>query len=447
MQAARLESAVPVGTDPRAHARTLSRLHDAAVAGARTPGRRVPGAPRPVIEDSWRRVQTSGLDPDGHGSAPEPLGREDLEARREASGFLPALQTLRGGLVSIADEALHIMVVVDAGGRILWRDGSSAVRRRADGLGFVEGAAWDEGAVGTNAIGTALVARRPVQVYSAEHYVRSHHSWTCAAAPVHDPRTGRLLGVVDVSGPAATVHASTLALVDAVARLAEQRLHTEHQAELVRLRAVAAPMLARIEGRALVTDRHGWLAAAAGVAPVDRVLLPDKVDDERTWLPSFGPCRLEPVPGGWLVRLEDGVPAGATATTTVVLDVRGARQWRLVIDGPSGAWEQSLSPRHAELLLLLAAHPEGRTASELAHDVFADSARTVTVRAELSRLRRNLGGVLDHKPYRFAEWVDLDIRWPRRPQDLLAFSSSPGVRRLRAARTDGVVDEGAADED
>lgn len=422
----RLESAVPMGVDPREHARALTRLHSAAVSGDR-----LPAAPRPVIEDSWRRVQSRGLDPDTGGSMPEPLTREQLEARREASGLLPALDTLRGGLVSIADEALHIMVVVDAEGRVLWRDGSTAVKRRADSLGFVDGAAWGENAVGTNAIGTALVARRPVQVYSAEHYVRSHHSWTCAAAPVHDPRTGRLLGVVDVSGPAATVHASTLALVDAVARLAEQRLRSEHQAELERLRAVAAPLLARIEGRALVTDRHGWLAAATGVAPVDRVLFPERVDDERTWLPALGPCRLEPVPGGWLVRLDDVDATGETSLTTVVLDVRAPRQWRLVVDGRSGSWEQTLSPRHAELLLLLAAHREGRTASELAQDLFADAGRTVTVRAEMSRLRRHLGGVLDHRPYRFAEWVDLDVLWPARSADLLPFSSSPGVRRLR----------------
>lgn len=417
-----------MGRDPRAHARTLARIHDAAVTGAR-----LPGAPRPVIEDSWRRVRTRGVDPDTGGSA-APLSRERLEASREASGLLPALATLRAGLVSIADEALHIMVVVDAQGRVLWRDGSSAVRRRADGLGFVEGAAWGEETVGTNAIGTALVARRPVQVYSAEHYVRTHHAWTCAAAPVHDPRTGRLLGVVDVSGPAATVHASTLALVDAVARLAEQRLRGEHQAELDRLRAVAAPLLARVAGRALVTDRHGWLAAATGVAPVDRVPLPDRVDDAPVRLPGFGPCRLEPVPGGWLVRIGDGEGgADVAAPTRVVLDVRTARQARLVVEGPTGAWEQPLSPRHAELLLVLATHPGGRTASDLARDLFGAAERTVTVRAEMSRLRRTLGALLDHRPYRFADRVDLAVRWPDDPAALLPSSTAPGVRRLRTA--------------
>lgn len=96
-----------------------------------------------------------------------------------------------------------------------------------------------------------------MQVYSAEHYVRSHHPWTCAAAPLHDPRDGRLLGVVDLSGHPDTVHATTLALVDAVARLAESQLRHAHLAELTRLRAAAVPVQAKVAGRALVTDAHG----------------------------------------------------------------------------------------------------------------------------------------------------------------------------------------------
>jgi hypothetical protein len=404
----------------------LARVHAAALSG-RTP----PARPRAVIEASWRRL-IDHVDPDRGGSA-EPLSPEALEQHRETSGLLDALPALRAGLVEIADEALHIMVVVGADGRVLWRDGSTAVRRKADGLGFVDGARWDEATVGTNAIGTALVARRPVQVYSAEHFVRTHHPWTCAAAPVHDPRSGRLLGVVDVSGPAATVHASTLALVDAVARLAETQLRGSHQAELARLRAVGAPLLARIEGRAVVTDPNGWIAATTGVAPVDRILLPERVDGEQVWLPAYGTCQAEPLPGGWLIRLVD--EAQPAVATRVELDLRSSRHWQLTVEAPSGRWTQSLSPRHAEMLLVLAAHRAGRTATELATDLSGDAGRTVTVRAEMSRLRRHLAGVLDHRPYRFADWVDVEVLWPDRPAELLPCSTSPAVTRLRQSRS------------
>lgn len=418
MRQEHLEAALPVGADPRRYARALAKMHEAAVSGARP----LP-EPRPVIGASWRRMRQLGIDPE-HGAGCTLLDPGQVERRRRDSGLADALPMLRSGLLGVAEDASHIMVVVDADGRVLWRDGSSAVRRRADGLGFIEGMSWQENAVGTNAIGTALVARRPVQVYSAEHYVRSHHAWTCAAAPLHDPRDGRLLGVVDLSGPASTVHASTLALVDAVARLAESQLRNEHLAELERLRSVAVPLLSKVDGRALVIDPHGWIAATSGVAPVDRLLLPERLDAGRHWLPAFGSCTVEPLPGGWLVRPVDG----DVMATRVILDLRGPRQWSLTVEGAGGSWTHTLSPRHAEMLYVLAIHPEGRTAAELAADLFGGQARTVTVRAEMSRLRRHLGGLLDGRPYRFADGVDLVVRRPPEPALLLPFSVAPAIR-------------------
>lgn len=422
MAVTRLEAAVPVGADPARHARVLARLHEAALAGEP-----VASLVRPVISQSWHRVLDQGVNPD-HGADETPLARAEVERRRTGSQLTELLPVLRDGLLMVADDAAHIMVVVDQDSRVLWREGSTSVKLHADRLGFVEGASWAEGTVGTNAIGTAAVVRRPVQVYSAEHFVRTHHAWTCAAAPIRDPRDGRLLGVVDVSGPARTVHASTLALVEAVCRLAENQLRTAHHDDLAQLRAVAAPVLARIEGKALVADPHGWVAAASGMAPVDRVLLPQSVEERGTWLPAFGECYLEPLPGGWLIRPAE---AATAAPSLVVLDVRGPRHWQLTVTGPSGSWEHQLSPRHAELLLLLATAPDGLSAAELAARLFGDAERTVTVRAEMSRLRRHLGAVLDHRPYRFADWVQVRCRTPESPADLLPFSTAPGVVALR----------------
>jgi hypothetical protein len=44
---------------------------------------------------------------------------------------------------------------------------------------------------------------------------------------------------------------------------------------------------------------------------------------------------------------------------------------------------------------VLACAPSGRTAQELATDLFGDQGRTIAVRAEMSRLRRHVAGVLD----------------------------------------------------
>ncbi|MCZ9343207.1 GAF domain-containing protein, partial [Streptomyces sp. TRM76130] len=202
------------------------------------------------------------------------LPREEVERRREASALRHVLPVLREGLLSAVDVTRHIMVVADDEGRVLWREGSPQVLRKADAFGFELGADWREEVVGTNGIGTPAVVRRPVQVFAAEHFVRSHAAWTCAGAPITDPRDGRLLGVVDVSGPLTTMHPATLAWVGAVAKLAEARLRDLHVRSLERLRAVAAPVLARIGERALVVDRDGWTAAVTGVPYTERVALP-----------------------------------------------------------------------------------------------------------------------------------------------------------------------------
>ncbi|MFE0022397.1 GAF domain-containing protein [Amycolatopsis sp. NPDC059021] len=417
-----LEAALPAGVDPRQHARALARIHDAALSG-----RALPGRPRPVIGASWQRMRQLGMDPDRGAGGPR-LKIEEIEERRRRCGLAEVLPTLRGGLLAMAEQAAHIMVVTDADGRILWREGSAPVRRRADAIGFSEGVDWHENAVGTNAIGTALVARQPVQVYSAEHYVRAQHDWTCAAVPLCDPRDGQLLGAVDLSGPASTVHPTTLALVDAVAQLAEAGLRSTHGTELERLRGIAVPVLAKVRGRAVVVDRHGWVAATAGLAPVDRIALPTGCSPGRAWLPAYGSCQIEPLPSGWLVRLADGGDAADAQPTRVVLDVRVPREPTLTVSGDTGTWTHRLSPRHAEMLYVLACRRDGRSASELSLDLFGDAARTVTVRAEMSRLRRHFGGILGGRPYRFADDVEVVIERPADPAEVLPHSLAPAIR-------------------
>ncbi|MFI9154006.1 GAF domain-containing protein [Streptomyces sp. NPDC053367] len=405
-------------------ARVLSEVREATLSG-----QRVPVTPRPVIEDSWGRMLRSGVDPD-HDFRSGLLPPEEVRRRREESPLRHVLPVLREGLLSVADTARHIMVVADAEGRVLWREGSVPVLRKADGLGFELGADWREDVVGTNGVGTPAVVGHPVQVFASEHFVRSHASWTCAGAPIRDPRDGRLIGVVDVSGPLETMHPATLAWVDAVAKLAEARLREMHLTSLERLRAVAAPVLARIGGRALVMDRDGWTAAVTGMPYTNRTALPKSLSAGQRWLPGLGLCSLEPLAGGWLVRAAADRPQ-SRAGTRIVLDVTRPRRWTVTVCGGAGEWCRELSPRHAELLYLLARRPAGRSAAGLAEDLFGDAGRTVTVRAEMSRVRRYLEGFLEHRPYRFCDDVDVQVLLPDDPNDLLPHSSAPAIRQAR----------------
>jgi GAF domain len=410
----------------------MSAVYDATMAGDRAPAR-----PRKVIEDSWRRLLARGIDPD---ALPEPEVEDStLEVLRQSSGLLSVLDEVSRGLESLIAEGDNILVVADAKGRVLWRAGARTVIASADRLGFIEGAHWGESAVGTNAIGTALMSNSAVQVFSAEHFLRSHHPWTCAGAPIKDPRTGHVLGVVDVSGPAATVHPTTVALVDAVARLAESRLREQHDRTLNVLRTVAAPILARIGRPALAVDPNGWVAAVDSLPPHHRIPLPDDVTAGRLWFPTLGACDVEPLPGGWLVRLAEETfeePARA------ILDLGDPDNPLLLMAGQFGSWRCDLTLRHAEILLALLFSPTGRTAPELAADLYGDATRVVTVRAEMSRLRKQCVGLLVAQPYRIAGSVDIDVRYPRDMTTLLASSTAPFVRAARDKLSKSKSNEG-----
>ena len=96
--------------------------------------------------------------------------------------------------------------------------------------------------------------------------------------------------------------------------------------------------------------------------------------------------------------------------------------------------------------MLLLVHPEGRTGEELGFDLYGDDMSPVTVRAELSRLRRILGPeLLESRPYRLRAELDADFRTVTRLLErgrvaealdeyagpLLPGSDAPGVARLR----------------
>ncbi|MFF4318728.1 GAF domain-containing protein [Streptomyces sp. NPDC001568] len=209
--------ALPGGTDPAERTRVLRRAH-----AAFTEDGRVEAPVRSVIAKSWRRCARARLSPE---CAPRlELAEAELGAYREQHPLARVMPLFRDLVGAFAAHGAHLLAVCDARGGLLWVEGEPATLRRAEGLGFVPGARWAESAMGTNAPGTAVAVGRPVQVFGAEHFSRRVHPWTCAAAPVRDPGTGRVLGAVDITGGDGLAHPHSLAFVQAVARAAESQL-------------------------------------------------------------------------------------------------------------------------------------------------------------------------------------------------------------------------------
>lgn len=207
--------ALPATGDRRHRALRLARAHDAVLAGAPPPPE-----VRGLIVDSWRRCTAAGIDPQ-RGLAPLALPSDEAGERWARSPLAAAEAVLRELLADVRAEGEQVVLVCDADGTLLWIDGDERLLDRATDVHLMRGARWSETAAGTNAMGTALALDHSLQVFSAEHFAAPVHGWTCSAAPLHDPHTGQLLGVLDLSGPLQTAHPHSLALVGAAARMVE----------------------------------------------------------------------------------------------------------------------------------------------------------------------------------------------------------------------------------
>lgn len=181
-------------------------------------------AMRPVVDASWRRAERARLDPE-HVSAPLVLDGPALDDARRAHPLSAGLPVIRQLLVRDADPDSRVVVAIgDERGRLLWVEGDPVLRRRAESMLFVPGAAWAEGDVGTSAPGTALAIGGGVQIRGPEHFSYEVKPWSCTAVPVRDPESGDIIGVVDVTGEDQVAAPHVLPLVEATVAAVEREL-------------------------------------------------------------------------------------------------------------------------------------------------------------------------------------------------------------------------------
>jgi hypothetical protein len=273
--------ALEPGTDPAERSAVLRRAHDAYVTAGR-----VERPVRPLVADSWRRSARARVCPEG--TAGVELADDALTAYRESHPLAPVMPLIRELTDSYATDGAHLVAVCDAHGRLLWVEGPPTTLRRAGTINFVPGARWAETVAGTNAPGTAIALDRPVQVFAAEHFLRPVQAWTCAAAPIHDPATGRVLGAVDITGGDGLAHPHSLAFVGAVARAAEAQLALLAKppaADTVQLSALGRDeALLVVEGRKIrLSRRHSEILVLLAQRPegvVGEELMTELYEDE-----------------------------------------------------------------------------------------------------------------------------------------------------------------------
>ena len=352
----------------------LARAHESAISE-----RVATSGVRRLVKESWERSIMLHLDP-ATASPALALDDDDLREYRKTHPLSLVLPVVHRLLTRHAADSGLIVAVGDESGRLLWIDGDRALRRRAEGMMFVEGADWSEGRVGTSAPGTALALDHGIQIQRAEHFNLVVHPWSCTAVPVHDPDSGEVIGVIDITGGDEAVAPHTLPLIE------------------------------------------------AAVAAVEAEMRIRRLDD----IASRPAPRSVPRPHRQIA------PA---------LHSLGRDHATLEFDGRT----LELSPRHAEILTLLAWHPDGLTSEQLCELLYEGDGSKVTLRAEMVRLRRAIAPFAPaltplSRPYRAALPLELDahrvlsfiergahrVALAAYQGPVLPASASPGIRAIRA---------------
>ncbi|ODU05335.1 MAG: Fis family transcriptional regulator [Pseudonocardia sp. SCN 72-86] len=157
---------------------------------ARSPAH--PGVPDHVAA-SWRRSVAGGVHPDGVES---PYFEELDYGSRLVRCAQPVIEQLSE---QIADVPMCVALTDNRARILVRRDSSHGIGRILDRVSFAKGFGYEEGDVGTNGVGTVLEFGESVHIVGAEHFVDTLQSFACAGAPVRDPFTGRIEGVLDIS--------------------------------------------------------------------------------------------------------------------------------------------------------------------------------------------------------------------------------------------------------
>ena len=306
-----------------------------------------PAGLRSLIRESWQRSAGFKANPDNP-AAPLAMDREELEDYRNQHPLAAIMPVINKLLVQPSHDSGLLVAVGDEVGRLLWVEGDPVLQRRAEGMMFVAGADWSEATVGTSAPGTALALGQGIQIAGAEHYQRAVHPWSCTAVPFHDPDSGAVLGVVDITGTDTAVAPHTLSLVEATVAAAQAQLRVE-----------------RLQLAADLASRPARRRTAASASRTPRT----------------------------------GGKEGSLYRNS--LQLLGRDQALLSLEGRTVV----LSARHSEILALLSTHPDGLSAEELSVLLYPGDGSTITLRAEMVRLRKVLqqlhpDAVPGSRPYR-----------------------------------------------
>ncbi|MEZ5212675.1 GAF domain-containing protein [Gordonia sp. PP30] len=146
-----------------------------------------------VVVASWERSHAAGVDV----SAAHSTFTDDIDT---GSLLVRCARPVLNQLTSDTIDMPLVVALTDSHARVVQRiDASPAVGRLLERVDFAPGYTYAESTMGTNGVGTVLEAGQPVSVVGPEHFTEYLQPFACTGAPIIDPVTRRIEGVLDIS--------------------------------------------------------------------------------------------------------------------------------------------------------------------------------------------------------------------------------------------------------
>ncbi len=166
---------------------------------------------RPFIFESWQRSRSHNVNP--RGRLTFILPQDEIEKRlKENSLLIEVARPYMERLYSVVEGSGYYLLLSDRDGYVLDLIGDQEIIEQGKESFLVVGAHRAESVAGTNAIGTCLEMKNPVQIWAGEHFIDRHKFFSCSCAPIFG-QTNEVIGCLNITGQYTQVHSHTLGMV------------------------------------------------------------------------------------------------------------------------------------------------------------------------------------------------------------------------------------------
>lgn len=146
-----------------------------------------------VVAASWRRSVSAGV-------AAQGLALRYYKDLDVSSRLVRCSQPIIRRLSDETSDLALSIALTDNHARVLSRtDTTRTIGLLLDKVSLASGFGYEEDRAGTNGIGTVLESGSSIHIVGPEHYSEAFQPFACTGAPVRDPLTGRIEGILDIS--------------------------------------------------------------------------------------------------------------------------------------------------------------------------------------------------------------------------------------------------------